>query len=260
MLFYVDRPTIEYNNIKYNQGRVYGREDALRALQRVPEAIVVPRTGSFRSPSEQQALVDAGTSWTTNSNHRRGLAFDIQNYNEVRDKMLANGFTHPATQENWNMDYFHFVYGGSEKEVARTNPILDLEKTSAKPLPNKLGALIQTITMSKKYPQGTPEYIIRTQEVAFTLLVEIPEASIYIQNRYPDIDKFTEQFVWYAENRTKQETIDHWKKVVQDHKNENPALYTTTVSNKYQNLVNFTQAKLDEIKKTIQDFADTNLR
>ena len=54
MLFYADRPTIKYNDISYNQGRVYGRENALRALQRVPEAIVVPRTGSFRSPSEQE--------------------------------------------------------------------------------------------------------------------------------------------------------------------------------------------------------------
>ena len=258
MLFYVDRPTIEYNGNKYAQGRVYGREDALRALAKVPEAIVIPRTGSFRSPQEQQALIQQGTSWTTNSNHRRGLAFDIQNFNEVRDKMIANGFTHPATQEGWNMDFFHFVYGGSEKEVARTNPILNLEKNQAKPLPNKLSIFINNITMSKKYPQGTPEYIIRTQEVAFTLLVRVPDAAIYIQNKYPDIDKFTEQFVWYCENTTNQETIDHWTRVIQDHKRENPELYITSNSNKYQNLVNFVQVKLDEVKKNIQNFVDTN--
>jgi hypothetical protein len=258
MLFYVDRPTIEYNGVKYVQGRVYGREDALRALAKVPEAIVVPRTGSFRSPKEQEALVQQGTSWTTNSNHRRGLAFDIQNFKEVRDKMIANGFTHPATQEGWNMDFFHFVYGGSEKEVARTNPILNLDKTEAKSLPNKLSIFVNIITMSKKYPQGTNEYIIRTQEVAFTLLVRVPDAAIYIQNKYPDIDKFTEQFVWYCENKTNDETIEHWSKVIQDHKKENPELYITSNSNKYQNLVNFVQVKLDEVKKNIQNFVDTN--
>ena len=258
MLFYVDRPTIEYNGVKYAQGRVYGREDALRALQKVPEAIVVPRTGSFRSPSEQEDLVQQGTSWVTNSNHRRGLAFDIQNFKEVRDKMIANGFTHPATQEGWNMDFFHFVYGGSEKEVARTQPILNLDKTEAKSLPNKLSIFVNIITMSKKYPQGTNEYIIRTQEVAFTLLVRVPDAAIYIQNKYPDIDKFTEQFVWYCENRTNDETIEHWTKVIQDHKRENPEMYITSNSNKYQNLVNFVQVKLDEVKKNIQNFVDTN--
>lgn len=258
MLFYVDRPTIEYNGVKYAQGRVYGREDALRALAKVPEAIVVPRTGSFRSPKEQEALIQQGTSWTTNSNHRRGLAFDIQNFKEVRDKMIANGFTHPATQEGWNMDFFHFVYGGSEKEVARTQPILNLDKTEAKSLPNKLSIFVNIITMSKKYPQGTNEYIIRTQEVAFTLLVRVPDAAIYIQNKYPDIDKFTEQFVWYCENRTNDETIEHWSRVIQDHKRENPELYITSNSNKYQNLVNFVQVKLDEVKKNIQNFVDTN--
>ena len=258
MLFYVDRPTIEYNGVKYAQGRVYGREDALRALAKVPEAIVVPKTGSFRSPKEQEDLVQQGTSWTTNSNHRRGLAFDIQNFKEVRDKMIANGFTHPATQEGWNMDFFHFVYGGSEKEVARTQPILNLDKTEAKSLPNKLSIFVNIITMSKKYPQGTNEYIIRTQEVAFTLLVRVPDAAIYIQNKYPDIDKFTEQFVWYCENRTNDETIEHWSRVIQDHKRENPELYITSNSNKYQNLVNFTQVKLDEVKKNIQNFVDTN--
>ena len=258
MLFYVDRPTIEYNGVKHAQGRVYGREDALRALAKVPEAIVVPRTGSFRSPKEQEDLVQQGTSWATNSNHRRGLAFDIQNFKEVRDKMIANGFTHPATQEGWNMDFFHFVYGGSEKEVARTQPILNLDKTEAKSLPNKLSIFVNIITMSKKYPQGTNEYIIRTQEVAFTLLVRVPDAAIYIQNKYPDIDKFTEQFVWYCENRTNDETIEHWSRVIQDHKRENPELYITSNSNKYQNLVNFVQVKLDEVKKNIQNFVDTN--
>ena len=258
MLFYVDRPTIEYNGVKHAQGRVYGREDALRALAKVPEAIVVPRTGSFRSPKEQEALIQQGTSWTTNSNHRRGLAFDIQNFKEVRDKMIANGFTHPATQEGWNMDFFHFVYGGSEKEVARTQPILNLDKTEAKSLPNKLSIFVNIITMSKKYPQGTNEYIIRTQEVAFTLLVRVPDAAIYIQNKYPDIDKFTEQFVLYCENRTNDETIEHWSRVIQDHKRENPELYITSNSNKYQNLVNFVQVKLDEVKKNIQNFVDTN--
>jgi hypothetical protein len=259
MLFYADRPTIKYNDINYNQGRVYGREDALRALQRVPEAIVVPRTGSFRSPSEQAELVAKGTSWTTNSNHRRGLAFDIQNFNEVRDKMLAQGFTHPATQEGWNMDFFHFVYGGSEKEVARTNPVLDLEKGSAKPLPNPITVFINTITMSNKFPKGSPEYIIRTQEVAFTLLVQIPEASIYIQSRYNNIDDFTREFTWYCENKTNEETIAHWKQVVQEHKQANPELYITSNSNKYQNLVNFTQAKLEEVKKSVQDFVNSNM-
>ena len=259
MLFYVDRPTIRYNNINYNQGRVFGREEALRALQRVPEAIVVPRTGSFRSPSEQAELVAKGTSWTTNSNHRRGLAFDIQNFNEVRDKMLAQGFTHPATQEGWNMDFFHFVYGGSEREVARTNPVLEIEKNAAKPLPNPIQVFINTITMSKKFPQGSPEYIIRTQEVTFALLVQIPEASIYIQNRYNNIDDFTREFVWYCENKTNEETIAHWTKVVQEHKQANPELYLKTQSTIYQNLANFTLAKLDETKKTIQDFVNSNM-
>jgi len=248
MLYFINQPTAKYLGQWYLQKKVYGRQEALEALLKVPNAIVVE---SYRTREEQQKHIANGTSWTMDSNHRRGVAFDVVNFSEVRDEMLAAGFTHPGTQEGWGKDYFHFVYGGSEEKARMKYPILLTPRGQAQKLnQTKLQAILTKEYMGKKYPKGSEEYLIRTQEVAF-MLVALPGMVDYIRAKGWTIHEFTKEFVWYAENKTNTESYQHWENVIAEYNKAHPP-----VTGSVEELGRYVVTATEEIQNQVQSFID----
>lgn len=99
-----------HNGLKYSGRWLYVHRDLADKLVNVPEAIVY---SSWRSPEEQYRLYREGKTQTLKSNHRRGTAVDVINWQEVQGKMRANNLINDI---DWDQN--HFALGG-EREATK---------------------------------------------------------------------------------------------------------------------------------------------
>lgn len=91
---------------------IYARKEILDRVSKVPEAII---TEGWRSQARQDQLLAQGKSRTRDSNHIRGAAIDVWNWDEVlpsgetvADKLRRHGLDHYIWKsQNW--DAYHFT-------------------------------------------------------------------------------------------------------------------------------------------------------
>lgn len=142
---------IRFEGQLFRGRKIVAEEEMLRLILKVPEAIV---TWGWRSKEQQAEMVKKGTSKTMDSNHRRGVAFDIWNWQQVEKKMKALGFVNDL--KPW--DPGHFTPGGEEAARKKYKIIdslpKDLQEYKEKPV------AIPPVTSTKpeeKLPSPTPE-------------------------------------------------------------------------------------------------------
>ena len=165
---------MKFNGLTYRARDVIADELYLDRLTKVPEAIVV---SSWRSLAEQKVMVANGKSKTLNSNHRRGMACDIVNWNAVgmQAKLREVGLMNDIT---WDRN--HFAYDSESK--ATRFPLIDvlpkkLEEYKKKDINKKpekvdIPVIISTVTVTPKIDASellgvdVPESVIATLDYA----------------------------------------------------------------------------------------------
>lgn len=104
-----------------------------------------------------------------------------------------------------------------------------------------------------KYPIGTEQHAIRSREFAYFTLIMTDGAVEYIRALGWDFNKFSEEFEFYVQNAEKQETIDHFKKAISDHRAQFPEMYNISTSG-IQELKNFVREVLNEANNRIDKY------
>ena len=153
---------MKFNGLTYRARDVIADELYLDRLTKVPEAIVV---SSWRSLAEQKVMVANGKSKTLNSNHRRGMACDIVNWNAVgmQAKLREVGLMNDIT---WDRN--HFAYDSESK--ATRFPLIDalpkkLEEYKKK-VSNEIVHVTPKIDASELLGVDVPERVIATLDYA----------------------------------------------------------------------------------------------
>jgi hypothetical protein len=123
MLRYINTKDIKYKGQLFRGRKIIGTEETLALIYPLRDKAIF--VSGWRSKTEQEVMVKKGASKTMDSNHRRGVAYDIWNWSEMEASMRKLGFINDIS-----LDKNHFPLGGEAK--ARKNyKIIDF-------LPNKL--------------------------------------------------------------------------------------------------------------------------
>ena len=116
MLKFIVTKDITYKGQLFKSRKIIAEEKMLALIFPLIEKAIF--THGWRSEAEQREYVNKGTSKTMDSNHRRGVCFDIWNWQECEDDMKKLGFINDL--KPW--DPGHFPFGGEEK--ARVNYVI----------------------------------------------------------------------------------------------------------------------------------------
>lgn len=112
MLKYIQTKDIKYEGKLFRGRKIIGTEETLKIIYPLIDKAIF--TWGWRSKKEQEEMVKKGVSKTLDSNHRRGVAYDIWNWKECEKEMRKLGFINDLS---W--DPGHFPFGGENK--ARKN-------------------------------------------------------------------------------------------------------------------------------------------
>jgi len=123
MLKWYIQPEKKYNNLTYRARDIVLDEKMIEIVLKVPEAIVV---SSWRSLEEQKAMVAKGASQTLESNHRRGMAVDIVNWNELDKELEKAGLVNDIS---WDRN--HYTQEGEHHTAVKYPLINTFEKSDA---------------------------------------------------------------------------------------------------------------------------------
>lgn len=144
MLKYIMTKDVSYKGQLFRGRKIIGTEETL--------ALIYPLIGKaifvwgWRSKEQQDEMVKKGSSKTMDSNHCRGVAYDIWNWQECEAEMRKLGFINDL--KPW--DPGHFPFGGEDK--ARKNYPIILS------LPKKLEEYKPSPKIALEYPK-TPKAV-----------------------------------------------------------------------------------------------------
>lgn len=117
-LKYITTKDVTYKGKLFRGRKIIGTEKTLALIYPLIGKAIF--TSGWRSKKEQEEILRKGASKTMDSNHRRGIAYDIWNWQEIEKEMKKLGFINDL--KPW--DPGHFPFGGENK--ARKNfPIID---------------------------------------------------------------------------------------------------------------------------------------
>ena len=118
MMKFIITKDVTYNGKLYRGRKIIGTDDTLALIYPLIGKAIF--TSGWRSKAEQAEMVKKGVSKTMDSNHRRGVAYDIYNWKDMEVPMNKIGFINDL--KPW--DPGHFPIWGESK--ARKNfPIID---------------------------------------------------------------------------------------------------------------------------------------
>lgn len=157
MLKYITTHDIKYKGQLYKGRRILGTEEMLAKIYPLRKKAIF--TSGWRSKAEQAEMVKKGVSKTMDSNHRRGVAFDIWNWKEMEAEMKKIGFINDIS---W--DKFHFTPGGEAKARSKYQIIDSLpdKLKEYKPKTTKTEAKSEPVAVKKNEVVSTPQEAPKT--------------------------------------------------------------------------------------------------
>jgi len=208
------QPTMYHKGLKYSGRWLFVHTDMAERLVKVPEAIVYSH---WRSLKEQQEMVQRGASKTLLSNHRRGVAVDLINWEEMQDKMRAVGLINDIP---WDRN--HYTIGGESR--ATLYPLLDSigdvptfnapakeKEKITKPKNMNTSIYLNSAEWEGGQYEGK-DFVVRLHENA-NIIARLPRAQEFINSNFKDtwgVVKFQATYEktieWYARHKTVQDT------------------------------------------------------
>jgi len=163
---YINTSDITYNGRLFRGRKIIGTKETLALIYPLRKKAIF--THGWRSKEEQAEMVKKGVSKTLDSNHRRGVAYDIWNWKEMEGEMKKIGFINDL--KPW--DPGHFTPGG-EAHARKTYPVLELTKNVDEYKPSKKVKKPEVIKM-KTTP--IPDIVIKAPVIPETApVVELPK-------------------------------------------------------------------------------------
>ncbi len=141
MLKFITTKNVTYKGKLYRGRKIIGTEDTLALIYPLIGKAIF--TWGWRSKAEQAEMVKKGVSKTMDSNHRRGVAYDIYNWKEMEAKMNKLGFINDL--KPW--DPGHFPLGGEKKARKNFSLIDALPKKLEEYKPKKPESVFIPITI-----------------------------------------------------------------------------------------------------------------
>jgi len=123
MLKWYRQKASTFNGLLYRERDVILDEKLIEIVLKVPAAIVV---SSWRSLEEQKVMVAKGASQTLESNHRRGMAADIVNWNVLDAELEKVGLVNDIS---WDKN--HYTPEGEHQTALKYPLINTFEKSDS---------------------------------------------------------------------------------------------------------------------------------